>query len=261
MVSFLWSFRNPANELAVARRDRAAPSRRSRGPGLRARARHPRVRAHAVRAAQRVRRAARSTGWARSPSSCGPTGLACPIVLMHSSGRRDDRRRRPAGADRPRAVRARGGRARPRRGWPARMGEPDVVTCDLGGTSLDVALIVGRRGAAAHPRRDPRALDRDVDGRRRLGRLGRRVDRVGRPGRRDPRRAALGRRRSRARVLRPRRDRADGDRRARRARLPRPRPASSTAACRSTPTAPAPPARRSATQVGLDADRGGLGHP
>ena len=104
------------------------------------------------------------------------------------------------------------------------LGERNVLTLDMGGTSADVGILVG--GAQRHtteyeiewglPGRG--AADRHQVDRRR-----RRLDRLGRRGRVPPRRATQRRSRSRADLLRPRRHAADGDRREPAARPAQPR--------------------------------------
>ena len=111
VVSFLWSFRNPTNEHAVARRDRGEVSRRLGRARLGALAGHPRVRAHAVRAAERVRRRRARLARSARGNGCGPRPHR-PGRADALERRRDHGRRRPRRADRARAVRSGCGRGR-----------------------------------------------------------------------------------------------------------------------------------------------------
>ena len=104
-----------------------------------------------------------------------------------------------------------------------RMGEPNVIVTDMGGTSFDVSVI---RDGAPGPARalGARALrDRPADGLRRVDRCRRRQHRLARRLRRAPGRPAVGRRRSGPGLLRKGGTRADRHRRRRRARHRRPR--------------------------------------
>jgi N-methylhydantoinase A len=141
VVSFLWSFRNPANEQAAAAALAAAR------PGL------PVVLgsdlAPVIREYERTQFAllnayvGGSLDWLGSlGDALRDNGLTAPIVLTHSNGGAttvDGARATPIGL----------AQSGPSAGAAASsqmaraLGEPDVVTCDLGGTSLDVALIAG----------------------------------------------------------------------------------------------------------------------
>jgi N-methylhydantoinase A len=141
VVSFLWSFRNPANEQAA----RAALA-----------ASHPGVPvvlgsdlAPVIREYERTQFALLNAYVGGSLDWLGPLGdalrargLTAPIVLTHSNGGAttvEGARAAPIGL----------AQSGPSAGAAASsqmaraLGEPDVVTCDLGGTSLDVALIAG----------------------------------------------------------------------------------------------------------------------
>ena len=139
VVSFLWSFRNPANELAV--RDEIA-RRRPDVPVVLGSELAPVIREY-----ERTQFALLNAYTGGALDWLGPLaeklradGLACPIVLMHSTGGAttvDGAQQVPIGL--AQSGPAAGAAAATR--LARAMGEPDVVTCDLGGTSLDVALI------------------------------------------------------------------------------------------------------------------------
>ena len=118
-----------------------------------------------------------------------------------------------------------------------RMGVPNVLTFDMGGTSTDVALcrdgeVAIKREAAARLLPVPGARGRHPQRRRR-----RRLDRLPQPRGRAEGRPAQRRCRPRPRLLRPRRHGADGHRRQRRARAGSRAARSSAGAWRSTSTA------------------------
>jgi N-methylhydantoinase A len=144
VVSFLWSFRNPANE------DAARAALAGTLPGV------PIVigseMAPVIREYERTQFALLNAyvggalDWLTPlESELRSRGLAVPIVLTHSNGGATT----VAGA---RAVPIGLAQSGPAAGAAAAtqlaraMGDADVVTCDLGGTSLDVALVHG--GAA-----------------------------------------------------------------------------------------------------------------
>ncbi len=144
VVSFLWSFRNPANEHAA----RDALGRRY--PDL------PVVLGSAlapvIREYERTQFALLNAYVAGALDWLGPLeqrlrsqGLRVPVVLMHSSGG-------AVSADAAHAVPIGLAQSGPAAGAAAavalahEMGEQDAVACDMGGTSLDVALI--HRGEA-----------------------------------------------------------------------------------------------------------------
>jgi N-methylhydantoinase A len=141
VVSLLWSFKNPANERAVRAVVAAA---------------HPGVMvvlgselAPVIREYERTQFAllnayvGNALDWLDPLAArLGDAGLAVPIVLTHSSGGATT----VAGA---RAVPIGLAQSGPAAGaaaateLAAELDDPDVVTCDLGGTSLDVALVAG----------------------------------------------------------------------------------------------------------------------
>ena len=131
-------------------------------------------------------------------------------------------------------------------------GLENAISFDMGGTSTDVCLIVGRRRQSA--RRSGSVggpADPAADGRHPHGRRRRRLDRVARRGRRAARRAGERRRRSRARLLRARRDAADRDR-----REPPARPAAAIASRAGSSSTARPPSARSAGIDPAAVDRG-----
>jgi N-methylhydantoinase A len=141
VVSLLWSFKNPVNERAV----RAVVE-----------AEHPGVAvvlgselAPVIREYERTQFALLNAYVGHALDWLDPlaahlteAGLAVPIVLTHSSGGATT----VAGA---RSVPVGLAQSGPAAGaaaateLTAALGESDVVTCDLGGTSLDVALVAG----------------------------------------------------------------------------------------------------------------------
>jgi N-methylhydantoinase A len=141
VVSFLWSFRNPANEQAVRTAVEAALPHVPvvLGSDL----------APVIREYERTQFALLNAYVGGSLDWLGPlgdalraNGLTAPIVLTHSNGGAttvEGARAAPIGL----------AQSGPSAGAAASsqmaraLGEPDVVTCDLGGTSLDVALIAG----------------------------------------------------------------------------------------------------------------------
>ncbi|HVM63995.1 MAG TPA: hydantoinase/oxoprolinase family protein, partial [Acidimicrobiales bacterium] len=139
VVSFLWSFRNGANEAA------ARDALTARFPGL------PVVAgselAPVIREYERTQFAllnayvAGALDWvAPLEARLRDAGLSVPIVLMHSSGG-------AVSADAARAVPIGLAQSGPAAGAAASVAlaralhEPDLVACDMGGTSLDVALV------------------------------------------------------------------------------------------------------------------------
>ena len=203
--------------------------------------------------------AARSTGSARSRPGCRTTASrsrSCSPIRAaarpRSTARAGHRSASPSRAP-PRARRR-------RRASPARCPSPQVVTCDLGGTSLDVALIAGgealRRTRGALLGHWTSLSMVDVDSVGSGGGSIAWVDAVGaiRVG------PAVGGRRARARVLRPGGHRRHAHRRARSCSATSTPIASSAAACRWTPPVPPRRARRSAPgRARPGRDR--LGHP
>jgi N-methylhydantoinase A len=139
VVSFLWSFRNPANEQAA--RDAIA-------------ARHPYVPvvlgsalAPVIREYERTQFALLNAYVAGALDWLEPLerrlrgeGLRVPVVLMHSSGG-------AVSVDAARTVPIGLAQSGPAAGAAAavalahELGEHDAVACDMGGTSLDVALV------------------------------------------------------------------------------------------------------------------------
>ena len=147
-------------------------------------------------------------------------GVPAPLVMQSSGGVVDVEAAADAGG-RLRALRARRAASSAPRTSARASGYEDVLTFDMGGTSTDVAPVLG--GEAQHDdgvgrRRRP---DQAADGRRPHGQRRRRLDRLGRRRRRAARRPALGGRRPRPGRLRQGRRGADGDRRQPAARLPR----------------------------------------
>ena len=67
----------------------------------------------------------------------------------------------------------------------------NVVACDMGGTSFDVAVITEQRAPALHAHGDRRSAHLAADGRDRVHRRGRWIDRVGRRARHAAGRAAI----------------------------------------------------------------------
>jgi N-methylhydantoinase A len=141
VVSFLWSFRNPANERAT--RDAVAAT----FPDL------PIVLGSdlspVIREYERTQFALLNAYVGGALDWMGPladrlraAGLTVPIVLTHSNGGAttvEGARAAPIGL----------AQSGPSAGAAAStelarvLGQPDLVTCDLGGTSLDVALVAG----------------------------------------------------------------------------------------------------------------------
>ena len=141
VVSLLWSFKNPANERAVRAVVAAA---------------HPGVTvilgselAPVIREYERTQFAllnayvGSALDWLDPLAArLGDAGLAVPIVLTHSSGGATT----VAGAWAVPIGLAESGPAAGAAAateLAAELDDPDVVTCDLGGTSLDVALVAG----------------------------------------------------------------------------------------------------------------------
>jgi N-methylhydantoinase A len=144
VVSFLWSFRNPANEQAA--RDAIAP-------------RHPQLPvvlgsalAPVIREYERTQFALLNASVSGAIDWLAPLeqrlraeGLRVPVVLMHSNGG-------AVSVNAARAVPIGLAQSGPAAGAAAavalahELGEPDAVACDMGGTSLDVALV--HRGEA-----------------------------------------------------------------------------------------------------------------
>ena len=195
VVSLLWSFKNPANERAV----RAVIA-----------AEHPDLPvilgsdlAPVIREYERTQFALLNAYVGGALDWLDPlaaqlraAGLTVPIVLTHSSGGATT-------VDGARAVPIGLAQSGPAAGAAAAtelaraLDDPNIVTCDLGGTSLDVALIAGgqalRRNRGALLGHWAALSMVDVDS----GRFRRRLPRVGRLGRCDPGGPAVGRRRPR----------------------------------------------------------------
>ena len=139
VVSFLWSFRNPINE------DAARAAIASRWPNLRVVC--GAELAPVIREYDRTQFALLnayvdgSLDWLRTlAEQLHADGLVPPVVLTHSGGgvtTVEAARRTPIGL--AQSGPAAGGAAA--LSLSAARGERDVVTCDLGGTSLDVALV------------------------------------------------------------------------------------------------------------------------
>ena len=158
-----------------------------------------------------------SSAWPARAERGRRAGAAGHAVLRRR-GRRRGRRR--AGG-RLRALRARPAASSARRTSRGASGYEDVLTFDMGGTSTDVAPIVGGEASTTTESVVAGRADQAADGRRPHGQRRRRLDRLGRPRRRAARRPALGGRRARSGRLRQGRRGADGDRRQPAARLPR----------------------------------------
>ncbi|MCB0994182.1 MAG: hydantoinase/oxoprolinase family protein, partial [Acidimicrobiales bacterium] len=143
VVSFLWSFRNPNHEhLAREVARRCCPSLPVViGSDL----------APVIREYDRTQFAllnayvGGAVDWLPElAAELRAQGLAAPFVLTHSSGGAttvSGAREAPIGL----AQSGPAAGAAASCSLAARMGEPDLVTCDLGGTSLDVALVAGGR--------------------------------------------------------------------------------------------------------------------
>ena len=108
-----------------------------------------------------------------------------------------------APADHHRAVRTRRRCARRRGGRAQAAGFDQVVTCDGGGTSTDVTVVIDGAAGADHRGHGRRLPEQDPDDRRGHGRRRRRLDRVDLARGHAEGRAAVGRRRPRPDVLRP----------------------------------------------------------
>lgn len=138
-VSFLWSFRNPAHEqMAVAAIEEALPGI----PVVSGAALHP-----AVREFERTTFALLNAyvtgafdGIEQLAKELADRGLVAPLLLVHSAGGSitvGEARRVPIGL----------AESGPAAGVAASAalaeveGTPDVVTCDMGGTSFDVSII------------------------------------------------------------------------------------------------------------------------
>ena len=141
VVSLLWSFRNPANEQAV--RDIIAAAHPDL-PVMLGSALAPVIREY-----ERTQFVLLNAYVGGALDWLGPLagdlrdhGLTAPLVLTHSSGGATT-------VDGARAVPIGLAQSGPAAGAAAAtqlartLDEPDLVTCDLGGTSLDVALITG----------------------------------------------------------------------------------------------------------------------
>jgi N-methylhydantoinase A len=141
VVSFLWSFRNPVHEQAV---------------GAAIAAKYPDVPvvlgselSPVIREYERTQYALLNAYVAGALDWVGPLaerlrehGLAVPVVLTHSSGGTttvEGARATPVGLAQSGPAAGAAAATRLARAMQA----PQVVTCDLGGTSLDVALISG----------------------------------------------------------------------------------------------------------------------
>jgi N-methylhydantoinase A len=139
VVSFLWSFRNPAHEQAVGA---AIAAKYPDLPVVLGSELSPVIREY-----ERTQYALLNAYVAGALDWVGPLaaslrarGLQVPVVLTHSSGGAttvDGARSTPIGL--AQSGPAAGAAAATR--LARAMDEPQVVTCDLGGTSLDVALI------------------------------------------------------------------------------------------------------------------------
>src|SRR5581483_10057393 len=141
VVSFLWSFRNPAHEEAVGA---AVAAKYPDLPIVLGSELSPVIREY-----ERTQYALLNAYVAGALDWLAPLaerlrarGLTVPVVLTHSSGGAttvDGARSTPIGL--AQSGPAAGAAAATR--LARAMGETQVVTCDLGGTSLDVALISG----------------------------------------------------------------------------------------------------------------------
>jgi N-methylhydantoinase A len=139
VVSFLWSFRNPANELAA--RD-ALVARDGRTPVVVGSELAPVIREYErTQFALLNAYVAGALGWLPPlEARLREDGLAVPIVLMHSNGG-------AVSVEAANAVPIGLAQSGPAAGAAATVAlaqalrEPDVVACDMGGTSLDVALV------------------------------------------------------------------------------------------------------------------------
>ena len=193
-VSYLWSFLNPVHEQATVE------AIRHRHPNLAVvsgAALHPAIREY-ERTTVAVLNAYVSgalPGIEDLEARLRAQGLVAPLLLVHSGGGSisvAEARRQPLGL----AVSGPAAGVSAAIGVGAAAGHGSVVTCDMGGTSFDVSVVVDGHAA----RRSARCARRGVDGalgrRRRVDRRGGRLDRLGRRPRHAARRTPVGRRRS-----------------------------------------------------------------
>ena len=218
-VSFLWSFLNQSHEREAARLIRETLPGMPVSAGVELRP--------VIREYERTTLAvlnAYAKGAYRGVDELARTlreaGLEAPVLLCHSGGGAisiEQAREQPVwlSASGPAAGVAAAARI------AREAGEDKVLTCDLGGTSFDVAHLADGAPGAHPARRSHGFLDGAAAGRCRIGRGGGRLAHLGRRARHAAGRPALGRLQPRAGVLRARRHPGGADRRAGGARLHR----------------------------------------
>ena len=230
-VTFLHSYRNPEHERAARRLAARAPSRRRRLALVGGRAGDPRVRADVDHGRQRLRAAARGGATcARSATSCGTRGSSGTSTSC-SPAAASRRSRRPSGSRCASSSPALPPASWRRSSTAELVGDRDLVTFDMGGTTAKMCLIkdgqpeMASTFEIARVHRFKRGSGLPVQVRSieliEIGAGGGSIARVDELGLLKVGPASRGRR-PRPGLLRPRRDATDGHRCRPRARLPQP---------------------------------------